>query len=285
MPPVPTPKADRAEGTITNKVPVQRPGAPDVPASPPLALPGPSVGAGRIDARASLGARPHAVAEAFTKELSVWPEEEDFTPEEEPPRRPSSGVAGSTHKSLVTLDPPRSDVETRPSTPAVPAGTEREVEEEPSGSVRSRPGHPRMELRVPTGWVRTVTSGDIKRRKAKATPEAKVQPPTEDPRKGLSRTQFVAIMTIIGLLNAPLFLVAGEWVRGLIVEETVPGELSIEEIVQLELALEARPGAGDELLEEQGLDRQSWSALRSAITADPSRSAQFTAIRARLEQE
>ena len=89
---------------------------------------------------------------------------------------------------------------------------------------------------------------------------------------------------VLAILNAPLLIVAGKWVQGFVVEEEVRAELTVEEIVRIELALEARPGDGDDILAEQGLDRHSWSALRGSVTADPSLNAEFHSIRTRLQE-
>ena len=96
---------------------------------------------------------------------------------------------------------------------------------------------------------------------------------------------FVAIMAVIAILNAPLLIVAWNYASDFFIEETVQTELSVEDLVRLELDLEARPGDGDEILDAAGIDRHRWSALRGAVTADPSRSAEFQSIRSRIESD
>jgi|GEM_PF-3403542 len=290
---------------ITNKVPVQRADDAPEPPAPPIALPGGSVPSGRPITN-PLGIRPRTQRAAYARELSVWPADEEFSDEFEiveeglapvPPPSPEPSAAtdgpsgrfpvgGSTAKSLGTLDRPRSDLQTAPSAsiPPRPAMTE-QAPEEPT-LAPPRKGRPRVELRVPTGWSKSVSTTDIKRRKAKATPRPKAEKQAPAPvKRGLSSTQFLVIMTILAILNAPLIIVAGKYVKAFFAEEVAETEMTVEEIVRIELALEARPGDGEEILAEYGLDRHGWSALRGSVTADSHLNAQFQAIRARLQED
>ena len=145
-------------------------------------------------------------------------------------------------------------------------------------------GRPRVQLRVPTGWLRSVGGSDIKRRKVaviKPPPEGATEP---EPDHRRARTQFIAVMGVIALLNAPLVLVGVDYVKGLFFEETEASPIGIEQLVRIELELEARPGDGEAILESHGMDRHRWSELRGAVTADPELNERYSAIRARLQR-
>lgn len=272
------------DAVVTNKVPLQAK-KPLAPLTPPIALPGGSVGADWSPTKSPLGPRPEATTAAFTRELSVWPQDSELAgdPVVEATAAGSTTKpkAGTTSKSLRTLDRTGADLQTAPSL-SVPLITAPPPEVAPRPPKRK--GLPRVELRIPTGWGKSVTPADIKRRKAKATPPRDA-PPGDAPPKALMGGHFVAIMTVIAILNTPLLIVAWNYASDVFTEETIQTELSVEDLVRLELDLEARPGDGDEILEAAGIDRHRWSALRAAVTADPSRSAEFQSIRSRIESD
>jgi hypothetical protein len=94
-----------------------------------------------------------------------------------------------------------------------------------------------------------------------------------------------AIITVVILvLNTPLIIVATQWVQGVLTDGSETNVLSLEELVGIELALEARPGDADDLLAARGLDRQRWSELRGSVASDDGLRAEFAEIRARLER-
>jgi hypothetical protein len=89
---------------------------------------------------------------------------------------------------------------------------------------------------------------------------------------------------VILVLNTPLIIVATQWVQGVLTDGSETNVLSLEELVGIELALEARPGDADDLLAARGLDRQRWSELRGSVASDDGLRAEFAEIRARLER-
>lgn len=272
------------DAVVTNKVPLQAKKTL-APLAPPIALPGGSVGAYWSPTKNPLGPRPEATTAAFTRELSVWPKDSELSEApvveataSDSTRKPK---ARTTQKSLRTRGPIGADFETAPSmkAPVIAAPPPEEATLAPK-----RKGLPRMELRVPTGWGKSVTPTDIKRRKAKATP-ARATPTPENPRKRLMGWHFAAIMIVIAILNTPLLIVAWNSASDFFTEETVQTELSLGDLVRIEIDLEARPQDGDEILEAAGIDRHRWSALRGAVTADPDRSAEFQSIRSGIESD